>query len=63
MSPVVRAEVGVDRLDLKLAMQEACRGMAAPGEADLRKIQRIARYIQAVSKVVITTRSRTRGSM
>lgn len=48
--------MGVDRPDIQFAVQGACRVSAAPGEADPRKVKRIARYIQAAPKVVITMR-------
>lgn len=47
--------LGVDRPDLRFAIKEACRGKSAPSEADMRRVNRIARYIQADLYLVITT--------
>lgn len=53
--------LGLDRPDHQFVVKAVCRGMAAPSEADLRKVKRIARHMQAVPKVVITKGVETEG--
>lgn len=50
---------GADWPDIQFAVKEACRGMTAPNEADLRKVKRRARYMQSERKVLITTGAET----
>lgn len=45
---------GVGRPDLQFGAHEACKRMASPDASDQRRVKRIARYIQAVPRVVIT---------
>lgn len=45
--------LGVGRRDIHFAVKEACMG--------IRKVKRVARYIQAVPKVVITIGAETEG--
>ena len=44
--------LGQDRADICYAAKEACRGMAAPTQGDLRALRRLARYLVQAPRVV-----------
>lgn len=53
--PGVLRQLGVDRPDFQFVVAEACQGMVVvPGESGMKRVKRIAHYIQAIPKVVIT---------
>lgn len=54
---------GVDRPDLQSPVKSAWRGMAAPDEADLGRVKRIARYDQIVPEDLIATGGESEGDI